>query len=44
MPQAAHPPQDKPFEHLSEGNEFCLVMVDMFSKWVEVFPTGKQDA
>ena len=51
-PQAAHPPPDKPFDHLqmdfieltpSEGKKYCLVIVDMFSKWVEVFPTSKQD-
>ena len=42
-PQAAHPPPDKPFDHLqmdfieltpSEGKKYCLVIVDMFSKWV----------
>ncbi len=52
-PQAAHPPPDKPFDHVqldfikltpSEGKRYCLVVVDMFSKWVEVFSTAKQDA
>lgn len=28
----------------SEGKKYCLVLVDMFSKWVEAFPTSKQDA
>ncbi|XP_038660051.1 protein NYNRIN-like [Scyliorhinus canicula] len=49
----AHPEPLRPFEHIqmdvikltpSEGKKYCLVMVDMFSKWVEVFPTAKQDA
>ena len=26
---------------LSEGKKYCLVIVDMFSKWVEVFPVSK---
>ena len=43
----------QPFDHLQmdfieltpcEGKKYCLVAVDMFSKWVEVFPTGKADA
>ena len=50
--QAAHPPPDKPFDHLqmefieltpSEVKKYCLVIVDMFSKWIEVFPTSKKD-
>ena len=28
----------------SEGKKHCLVMVDMWSKWVEVFPSSKQTA
>uniref|UniRef100_A0AAQ4RBM9 Integrase catalytic domain-containing protein n=1 Tax=Gasterosteus aculeatus aculeatus TaxID=481459 RepID=A0AAQ4RBM9_GASAC len=49
--QAAHPPPTRPFEHImmdfvelssSEGKKHCPVMVDMFSKWVEVFPSSKQ--
>ena len=45
--QAAHPPPERPFEHLmidfveltpAEGKKYALVVVDMFSKWVEVFP------
>lgn len=45
-PQGAHPSPDKPFDHLqmdfieltpSEGKKYCLVIVDMFSKWIEVF-------
>lgn len=28
----------------SEGKKCCLVIVDMFSKWAEAFPTSKQDA
>lgn len=51
--QVAHPKPDKPFEHVmmnfseltsSEGKKSCLVMVDMFLKWVEAFPTSKQDS
>ena len=51
--QAAHPPPTRPFEHLmmdfielslSEGKSHCLVMVDMWSKWVEAFPASKQTA
>ena len=52
--QAAHPPPTRPFEHLmmdfielspSTGKKrHCLVIVDMFSKWVEAFPTTKQTA
>ncbi|XP_036977326.1 uncharacterized protein LOC119032358 [Acanthopagrus latus] len=51
--QGAHPPPERPFDHLqmdfieltpSEGKKYCLVVVDMFSKWVEAFPTSKQDA
>ncbi|XP_046904773.1 uncharacterized protein LOC124486931 isoform X2 [Hypomesus transpacificus] len=45
--QAAHPPPSQPFEHLmmdfieltpSEGKVYCLVMVDLWSKWIEAFP------
>ena len=52
--QAAHPPPDKPFDHLlidfieltptAEGKKYSLVMVDMFSKWVEAYPMSKQDS
>lgn len=51
--QAAHTPPTCPFEHImmdfieltpSEGKKYCLVMVDMWSKWVEVFPTSKCNA
>lgn len=28
----------------SEGKTHCLVMVDMWSKWVEAFPASKQMA
>lgn len=47
VPVAAHPPPDKPFDHLmmdfieltpDKGKKYCLVMVDMWSKWVEAFP------
>ena len=43
----------QPFDHLQmdfieltpcEGKKYCLVAVDMFPKWVEVFHTGKADA
>lgn len=44
---AAHPAPSRPFEHLmmdfieltpAEGRKYCLVMVDMWSKYVEAFP------
>ncbi|XP_027142002.1 protein NYNRIN-like [Larimichthys crocea] len=47
VPAAAHPTPDKPFDHLmmdfieltpDKGKKYCLVMVDMWSKWVEAFP------
>ncbi|XP_029699758.1 uncharacterized protein isoform X1 [Takifugu rubripes] len=47
---AAHPPPTRPFEHVmmdfielhpAEGKKFCLVFVDMWSKWVEAIPTSK---
>uniref|UniRef100_A0A8P4FYZ8 Gag-Pol polyprotein n=1 Tax=Dicentrarchus labrax TaxID=13489 RepID=A0A8P4FYZ8_DICLA len=50
---AAHPPPDRPFEHLmmdfielspAEGKKYCLVMVDMWSKWVEAFPARHQSS
>ena len=43
----------EPFDHLMmdfvelspcRGKQYCLVIIDMFSKWIEVFPTGKADA
>lgn len=48
VPQVAHPIPLQPFEHLqmdfieltpSKGIKYCLAMVDMYSKWVEAFPT-----
>lgn len=51
--QAAHPPPIRPFEHVmmdfieltpSEGKKYCLVMVDMWSKWVEAFTASKTTA
>lgn len=27
-----------------QGKKYCLVIVNMFSKWVEAFPTSKADA
>uniref|UniRef100_A0A3B1JAJ5 ribonuclease H n=1 Tax=Astyanax mexicanus TaxID=7994 RepID=A0A3B1JAJ5_ASTMX len=53
MEQAAHPLPNGPFEHLqmdfieltpSEGKKYCLVCVDMFSKYVNAYPTAKQDS
>lgn len=50
---AAHPPPSRPFEHLmmdfieltpAGGKRYCLVMVDMWSKWVEAFPCSTQSA
>ncbi|XP_049329723.1 protein NYNRIN-like [Astyanax mexicanus] len=49
---AGHPPATEPFQHWqidfveltpAEGKKFLLVCVCMFSKWIEAFPTGKQD-
>lgn len=46
--QAAHLPPIRPFQHVmmdfieltpNEGKKYCLVKVDMFSKWVAAFPT-----
>lgn len=53
VPLSSHPPPTGPFEYLMidfielspcNGKRYCLVMVDMWSKWVEVFPTSKQDS
>lgn len=53
MSQVSQPAPAGPFEYLQmnfielspcEGKKYCLVFVDMWSKWVEVFPTSKQDA
>ncbi len=53
MKQSCHPAPDAPFDHLMmdftelspcEGKKYCLVIVDIFSKWTEVFPTGQADA
>lgn len=50
---SAHPTPDLPFQHLQmdfieltpcQGYKYCLVIVDMFSKWVECFPSRKADA
>lgn len=27
-----------------EGKKYCLVIIDAFSKWVEIFPTKHPDA
>ena len=49
----SHPQPSLPFDHLMmdfieltpcEGKKYCLVIVDMFSKWVEVFPTKAADS
>ncbi|XP_029285792.1 protein NYNRIN-like isoform X1 [Cottoperca gobio] len=49
----AHPLPGGPFEHImldfielspSEGKKHCLVVVDMWSKWVEAFPVKAQTA
>lgn len=44
---AGHSAPTRPFEYISdfieltpsEGKKHCLVIVDMWSKWVEAFPT-----
>lgn len=49
---AGHPAPQRPFEHLlmdfielepAEGIKYCLVIVDMFSKWTEAFPSKHAD-
>lgn len=53
MQQSSHPTPNAPFVHLMmdfielspcKGKKYCLVIVDMFSMWIEVFPTAKADA
>ena len=29
---------------MSEGKKYCLVIIDQFTKWVEIFPTKHADA
>eukprot|EP00062_Callorhinchus_milii_P007419 gi/632949226/ref/XP_007890028.1/ PREDICTED: protein NYNRIN-like [Callorhinchus milii] len=50
---ASHPPPQGPFEHLqmdfiqlpkAEGYQYVLVIIDMFSRWIEAFPCRKNDA
>lgn len=52
MKTVGHPSPDKPFSHVmidyiqltpSEGKKYCVVAVDMFSKWVEAMPTKHPD-
>lgn len=49
----SHPRTEGPFEHLMmdfielnpcEGNKYCLVIVDTFSKWIEGFPCRRATA
>lgn len=53
MKTVGHPSPDKPFSHVmidyiqltpSEGKKYCVVAVDMFSKWVEAMPTKHPDS
>ncbi len=53
IPLASQPAPAGPFEYLMMDfieltpcgkQKHCLVMVDMWSKWVEAFPTSKQDS
>ena len=53
MSLANHPRPERPFEHVMtdfielsprEGKKYCLVMVDMFSKWVEAFPSPRANS
>lgn len=53
MKHFSHPTPDAPFEHLMmglielpprEGKKYCLVIVNMYFKWIEVFSTAKADA
>lgn len=50
---AAHRPPTRPFKHVvmdfieltpSAGKKYCQVMVNMWSKWVEAFPSATQMA
>ena len=52
-PQGKIPEAQYPFQKIwmdfieltpCEGKKYCLVIIDMFSKWTEVFPTKHQDA
>ncbi|MGL5581012.1 MAG: RNase H family protein, partial [Cetobacterium sp.] len=52
-PKGTHPIPEGPFDHVMmdyieltphKGKKYCLVMVDMFSKWVEAMPTSKADS
>lgn len=53
-PKRGHFPKTEfPFQHICmdfielnkcEGKKYCLVIVDMFTKWVEVFPCVNPDA
>lgn len=53
QPMAGHPQTTQPFQHVMmdyieltphKGKKYCLVMVDMFSKWTEAMPTSKADS
>ncbi|KAG1933982.1 transmembrane protein 161B [Pimephales promelas] len=53
MRQAGHPIPQRPFSHVmldyieltqSDKKKYCIVAVDIFSKWVEAMPTAKADA
>ena len=53
IPNAAHPAPLEPFDHFMMDfvelspcrvKKYYLVIIAMFSKWIEVFPTGKADA
>lgn len=51
--QAVFPAPDTPFQHLmmdyieltlARGYKYCLLIVNMFSKWIEAFPCRHADA
>ena len=50
--RGAHKKPQQPFDHIQmdyitltpcEGKKYCLVIIDMFSKWIEAFPTSSPD-
>ncbi|MGH0191340.1 UNVERIFIED_CONTAM: hypothetical protein FKN15_062284 [Acipenser sinensis] len=52
-PMSAHPKPAQPFDHVMmdfieltpwQGKRYCLVLVDMFSRWVEAFPVKHASA
>lgn len=48
FPEAQYPFQRLNMDFIelspSEGKKYCLVIIDQFTKWVEIFPSNKADA